>query len=112
MARAHLEGTDPERMGDGDDGAFRPPTGGQARVRGPHAGPSLLPSACGPVGSGGTRQAITVFLGTSNPAPCVKITSREHPLWLGGWQETPLSRLDRACAPPRREVATSLGADR
>jgi hypothetical protein len=40
--------------------------------------------ACGTLRAGVTRHAVTVFLGASNPAPYVKITSMSHPWKLGG----------------------------
>src|SRR5262249_30324421 len=39
MAREHMEGTDHDRMGDGDDGSFLPPTGGQTLIQGRQIGP-------------------------------------------------------------------------
>src|SRR5262245_25718157 len=50
----------------------------------PNSWSSMIPSACCPVGSGVTRQAMMVFLCTSSPAQCVKITSIGHLLEIGG----------------------------
>jgi hypothetical protein len=64
MARAHLEGTDPDRMGDGDDGAFRPPTGGQARIQGRPRGPL---GAGGSMGQRGQAWAPGLVAGAGLP---------------------------------------------
>src|SRR5262245_36373693 len=56
----------------------------RSRVSVPNSLTSMIPSACCPVGSGVMRQAITVFLWTSNPAQCVNTTSMGHLLESGG----------------------------
>jgi hypothetical protein len=50
----------------------------------PHARRAMRPSACWPAGSGGTRHAITVGLGTPAPAPWGKSASRRHRRKVGG----------------------------
>src|SRR5215510_3616749 len=56
----------------------------RSRVMVPNGWSSMIPSTCCPVGSGVTRQAIMVFLCTSNPAQWVNTTSMAHLLESGG----------------------------
>jgi hypothetical protein len=77
---------------------------------GPPSLHSMTPPACRPVGSGVMRQAITLFLGRSSPAPWLKITSTRHRPGRRGGQDSSVSRVYLACSTAPGRLATVLGA--
>jgi hypothetical protein len=57
------------------------------------------------------RQGITLCLGTTSPAPWLKIMSAQHLPGRRGWQDTPVSRAYLACSTAPGRLATELGAE-